>query len=225
MATPETASTAKSSFWICTLNNPTDDERALLANPPHYIEEIWGQDEKAPTTGTLHIQLGIRTTNIRKSQLIADFPRMWIGKANSKKGLMDYVSKEETSVPGTKFHYERKNRNNEGDEPICLPAHEVLDLIAQWVNDPTDPPDETYQQAISDITMIYPELAPKLCGTRILPMWNLLNLVFLNRRELRRQVILEEPDSQTYPQGCWLDWCPGCDKDECLDCEISPPLV
>jgi len=216
MATPETASTAKSSFWICTLNNPTDDERALLASPPHYIEEMWGQDEIAPTTGTLHIQLGIRTMNIRKSILIGDFPRMWIGKAKSKKGLIDYVSKEESSVPGTKFHFTKQNRDNVSEQEDLLPAHQILNLIAQWVNDPLEDPDMNYRQAIKDIVHIYPELAIKLCGTRILPMWNLLSLVFLERREIYRQVIEEEP--AILPDGCWLDWCPGCDKDECVTC-------
>jgi len=219
----ETPTTTKSSFWICTLNNPTDDERALLKSPPHYIKEMWGQDEKAPTTGTLHIQIGMRTDQIRKSIIVNDFPRMWIGKANCKKGLIDYCSKKESAIPDTQWHYVKPTNDiTEPNEPEYLSGHQILELIAFWVRE-TDTvsdlltPEQMYEQAVNDICTYQPELATKVCGTRILPMWKILFRVFLHRVNLLMDIPDEEP---IQPSTEWQGICEGCDKDECLPCGL-----
>lgn len=69
--------TTKACKWNCTLNNPFDHG---VESIPEFLENFYtklkcmyvnGQYEKAPTTGTPHIQFYVHLKNpIRKSQLI-----------------------------------------------------------------------------------------------------------------------------------------------------------
>ena len=88
--------------WSLTINNPSVADREVIALPPDWIAFIKGQDEIAPTTGTLHFQGMIKTkytVSFKKIKLL--FPTAHIEKAKNVAALTQYVEKTETAVPGT----------------------------------------------------------------------------------------------------------------------------
>lgn len=204
--------TTKGFYWICTLNNPTEEERALLKCPPDYISELWYQDEIGQETKTLHIQLAIRTSEVRKSTIIKDFPRMWIDKARNKLAAINYCKKEDpTAVQGTYVHWTRQEDCEVEYEPP-LKQEQILLMIALWVTEDNLASDSEiqYQDAINDILSWRPELVNQLTGSRILPAWRLTNKVWL------RQAQAISADDQTDRQDDLVD--PGVWQG--LDCGI-----
>lgn len=209
------STTTKGFYWLCTLNNPTEAERALLANPPDYIKELWYQDERGEQTATLHIQIAMRTSEVRKSTIIKDFPRLWVDKAKNKLAAINYCKKEDpTTVPGTFVHWVGQG-DQEGEYDPPLTQHQVLSMIAMWIDDDNLLSDSEvqYQQAVNSILNWKPELVNVLTGSRIMPAWRLTHKVWL--RNAQTISADDQTDRQTNdiqdPGWLGLD-CPICNQ-------------
>lgn len=104
------ADTLKATYWgPCTINNPTDDDRARLSEPnwPEWVKGVRGQDEVGEN-GTPHIQfMVICKAQQRLSALKKWLPRAHLEAARNVKAVQAYVSKTDTAVEGTRF--ERTN--------------------------------------------------------------------------------------------------------------------
>lgn len=127
--------TVRASWWSLTLNNPTDDDRTKVHNnPPRWLRSIKGQDEIGKETGTVHLQMVINTDQVRFSSI-----KEWLSKAHikpaltkdHKANLMNYVHKQDTSVPGTQFEHKWK------EESKSLTMAQALMKIAElaWTNE------------------------------------------------------------------------------------------
>jgi len=93
------STTARSTCWSLTINNPTgdDEEQINLARQKGW--KVEGQLEKG-SEGTPHYQLRVMTPQIRFSAMKKAFPRAHIEAARDSIALGRYVTKEETRVSG-----------------------------------------------------------------------------------------------------------------------------
>lgn len=88
----------KSTNWSITINNPTADDREDIATARSRGWMVEGQVERADTTGTLHLQLHLRTPHIRFGAVKKVFKRAHIEAARNPAALKNYVHKDETRV-------------------------------------------------------------------------------------------------------------------------------
>jgi len=181
-----------------------------LKCPPDYISEMWYQDEIGQETKTLHIQVAIRTTEVRKSTLIKDFPRMWIDKARNKLAAINYCQKADpTAVEGTYVHFTRQVDQEAEYEPP-MKQDEILLMIALWVKEDNllSESEIQYQDAVNDILDWKPEMVNQLTGSRILPAWRLTHNVWL--RKARDIFVDDQTDRQEQWQGLDCGICNLC---------------
>lgn len=82
--------------WSLTINNPTDDDRQSLAMLPAGWT-VKGQEEKGEN-GTLHLQLMLKTPQVRFAAVKKHFNRAHIEKARNEVALSNYVVKSDTRV-------------------------------------------------------------------------------------------------------------------------------
>lgn len=82
--------------WSLTINNPNDDDRQNMAMLPAGWS-IRGQEERGEQ-GTLHLQLMLKTPQVRFSAVKKWFPRAHIEKARNEQALAQYVVKSDTRV-------------------------------------------------------------------------------------------------------------------------------
>lgn len=99
----------RATYWgPCTINNPTEDDRKLLSNPPDFVKKVEGQDEVGKE-GTPHIQFYV----ICKSQQRGSAMKKWLPRAHwevarNKQAVIQYCTKTDTKVDGTGFAHESK---------------------------------------------------------------------------------------------------------------------
>jgi len=92
-------STDRATVWSVTQQVADENEaKEFMAKqtPPGWRLE--GQVEKAPTTGQLHLQLLLKTPQVRFSAVKKQFPRAHIEVARDNLALARYVHKEESRV-------------------------------------------------------------------------------------------------------------------------------
>lgn len=94
--------TDRASWWSLTINNPTDEERQKLKMPPRFVKRVVCQDEVGEN-GTLHIQAGVNTQQVRFSAVKKWLPRAHIEIAKNPAALIEYCKKEDTSIAGTQL--------------------------------------------------------------------------------------------------------------------------
>lgn len=101
------ATTTRASHWSVIINNPSDDDRNAINNPPPWVRFLKGQDEVGHQTGTLHINMYLHTDQLRRSTV-----SKWLARANISPLLSQdhirnwkdkYAQKDDTAVPGTQF--------------------------------------------------------------------------------------------------------------------------
>lgn len=97
---------AKSRNWMWTLNNPTEEERSYfesLSDVPRGIQYLIFQEERAPTTGTIHFQGYLELSQCNKmSWLINNFNSRadYEVRRGTQEEAIAYCSKPESRVDG-----------------------------------------------------------------------------------------------------------------------------
>lgn len=87
----------RSSAWSLTINNPTSADHEEINRARQRGWKVEGQMEKG-TEGTYHLQLLVRTPQVRFSAVKKMFSRAHIEPARNVAALANYVSKEDTRV-------------------------------------------------------------------------------------------------------------------------------
>lgn len=94
--------TEKSSRWQMTV---FEEQFKLLEVMPHMVAEWGWQDEISPTTGKLHKQGYIRTTQqMRFAAMRKVFPGVHLEVARDWNKLLNYCKKKDTAVADTQVH-------------------------------------------------------------------------------------------------------------------------
>lgn len=89
----------RATCWSITQQVQSTEEGKLFMEqmvPPGW--HLTGQVEVAPTTGQLHLQLMLRTPQVRFSAVKKQFPKAHIEQARDRRALATYVQKDETRV-------------------------------------------------------------------------------------------------------------------------------
>lgn len=87
----------RASAWSVTINNPTPEDYEAIALARQRGWNVEGQVEKGES-GTTHLQLAVRTPQVRFSAVRKAFPRAHIEPARNVTALRRYVGKEESRV-------------------------------------------------------------------------------------------------------------------------------
>jgi len=94
-------SAVRATCWSVTQQVKSTEEGKLFMEqqvPPGW--KLTGQLEEAPTTGQLHLQLMLKTPQVRFSAVKRQFPKAHIETAHDPVALALYVQKNETRVMG-----------------------------------------------------------------------------------------------------------------------------
>jgi len=89
----------RATCWSVTQQVKSVEEGKLFMEqqvPPGW--RLVGQVEEAPTTGQLHLQLMLKTPQVRFSAVKSQFPQAHIEVARDRRALATYVQKAETRV-------------------------------------------------------------------------------------------------------------------------------
>lgn len=89
------STTIRSNAWSVTINNPTDKDHEEINIARQKGWKVEGQVEKG-AEGTPHLQLLVRTPQVRFSAVKKTFSRAHIEAARNVKALEQYVHKEDT---------------------------------------------------------------------------------------------------------------------------------
>jgi len=84
-------------MWSLTINNPGEADHEAIARARQRGWVITGQVERGEG-GTYHLQLALKTPQVRFSAVKKQFPRAHIEVARNPAALLQYVSKEDTRV-------------------------------------------------------------------------------------------------------------------------------
>lgn len=87
----------RATTWSLTINNPTDSDREAIALAGQKRWTVTGQEEVG-SEGTRHLQLMLKTPQIRFSAVKKHFKRAHIEIAHHPAALEKYVNKEDTRV-------------------------------------------------------------------------------------------------------------------------------
>lgn len=191
--------TVRASCWSVTINNPTEDDRKRLGEPPDWVKEVHYQDEVGQE-GTLHIQGCLVTAQCRFSKIKSYLPRAHIEVARSKEALLKYVKKTDTAVEGTQKIVEGS----------YVTMHKALMMIAEkhrddfgiWFmeSDRSDRDVEEWKrkefwQIVNEILVDRPEIVSILTDARLERAWLKTRgvwITLLDRQD--RQTELEDED-------------------------------
>jgi len=89
----------RATCWSITQQvSSTEEAQSFMSQqvPPGW--RLTGQVEEAPTTGKLHLQLMLKTPQVRFSAVKSQFPQAHIEVARDRRALATYVQKAETRV-------------------------------------------------------------------------------------------------------------------------------
>lgn len=87
----------RSTCWSITINNPSQEDLALIKTPPAPGWKMVGQIEQGEQ-GTIHYQGMLTTPQVRFSAVKKVYPRAHIEVARNKQALAAYVQKEDTRI-------------------------------------------------------------------------------------------------------------------------------
>lgn len=128
----------KSTYWSITINNPTADDREAIATARSRGWQVEGQIERAESTGTIHLQLRLRTPHIRFGAVKKVFKRAHIEAARNPAALKNYVHKEETRV---------EELDAGGDMFPSMSRYTIL-VLQQFLSSPWDDKDGLHCDAL-----------------------------------------------------------------------------
>lgn len=121
--------TVRGSWWLGTLNNPTELDRQTIHGPaPRWLRMVKGQDEIGEN-GTLHIQFALNTRQVRLSAIKEWLPRAHLEVARNANAVANYVSKDRTAVANSQFEHNYVSENaNKTMADIMIMLAEVAQL-------------------------------------------------------------------------------------------------
>lgn len=192
--------TARASCWSITINNPTEDDRHRLAEPPDWVKEVHFQDEIGEE-GTLHIQGCLVTAQCRFSKVKAYMPRAHIEVARSKQALLKYVKKTDTAVEGTQQVVEGSYVSM--NKALMMIAGKAQNLT-EWflaadrsMKDVEEWKHREFWTAVNEILLDRPEIVSILTDARLERAWVKTRGVWITL--LDRQDRQTEKDDQDIP--------------------------
>lgn len=175
----------RGSWWSITINNPTEQDRQALKEPPTFVKRLKYQDEIGGD-GTLHIQGAVNTSQVRFSAIKSWLKRAHIELGKDPKALLAYVGKTDTAVAGT--------QNDHKQEYMTM--EKGLRKLAEYYvpPDPHDEPSKTWEEdhywdAVKLILKESPSLVQLYTNPQMLRAWKNTRSVWLD--------LLEETDRQT----------------------------
>lgn len=184
--------TERASWWSITINNPTDDDRKALENPPSFVRKVKYQDEEG-SEGTLHIQGAVNTTQVRFNQVKNWLKRAHIEVARDKSALLKYVEKDETAVQGTRKEFDR---------PYLTMAMALKKLAKVYEfdeetvgDDPVGALKRAYWRAVRIILEDEEELISLYSQPQMFRAWENTSSVWLKKIELDRQTDRQDSES------------------------------
>lgn len=160
--------------WCFTINNPTEEDRELLLGTPSdgpqanfdAVQYMVFQEERAPTTGTLHWQgFLILKDKKRLTWLKRNInPRAnWSIARGNNEQCRDYCRKEETYTGGERFEYgELPTREVKKASERLQDAADELDSVKDGYKRPSDISSITLMQ--SGFLAAYKELTSDILG-------------------------------------------------------------
>lgn len=168
--------TQRGSWWLLTINNPTENDRATLQSPPDVIRQAWYQDEIGDKCGTLHIQLCLNTDNCRFQQIKSMFPTAHIQFGESAIKCIKYCSKSKTAVEGTFHHYKRPGLAVQKDlnpEREVFETNQLLLILGSMMTPELCElePDENFNTFLNNMYLWDPIIADKLLSRNVHQAW------------------------------------------------------
>lgn len=101
--TDKTAKTTnKATAWLITAFGEDIERCERNELWPSFVRKIDGQQEKCPTTGRIHYQGLAWTQQVRFSAMKKFLPKSHIEISKNPAACLNYVTKEESAVPGTR---------------------------------------------------------------------------------------------------------------------------
>jgi len=124
---------SKAIYWgPCTINNPTEADRAAMASPPEWVRTVEGQDEVG-AEGTPHIQFYVVCkAQQRMSALKKWLPRAHLEVARDIAAVKLYCTKKDTAVAESRFTLDRTR--DFYVTPAAFPRwlRQKWDLLPSW---------------------------------------------------------------------------------------------
>lgn len=201
--------TIRGSWWLGTLNNPTEQDRQTIHGPaPRWLRMVKGQDEIGEN-GTLHIQFALNTRQIRLSQIKEWLPRAHLEVARNANAITNYVSKAATAVANSQFEHNYVTENaNKTMADIMMMIADVANLdrtrerLAELKDNglPVRKPDDCYKaeywDAVEMLLCQDENLIALLTQTQYLTGWIRTRKVWIMKNEVDRQtkVAVKSPD-------------------------------
>lgn len=216
--------TARGSWWLLTINNPSESDRATLLSPPDIIRQAWYQDEVGEQTGTLHIQLCLNTDNCRFAAIKAMFPTAHIEAAINAIACKRYCQKSETAVPDTYHHYVREGiAVKKGLEPEheVYETNQLLLILGSMMSEELCElePEDNFNTFLNKMYLWRPDIADKLLSRNVHTAW--LRTQTAQFRRFQVQVNSIDDDENLDPsvrQECLIKDCGICDNSGCKEC-------
>lgn len=119
----------KAYWWAITAYNEDIETLTQLLEGksefPTWLKKIYGGKERCPTTGRIHGQICLNTTQVRGSQVKKFLPQSHIEIACKKDDVIKYAMKEETAV----------DEKGEASNPKYCTLESLMEMIAlQYLN-------------------------------------------------------------------------------------------
>lgn len=213
--------TARGSWWLLTINNPSDNDRATLRTPPDVIKQAWYQDEIGEKCGTLHIQLCLNTDNCRFSQIKAMFPTAHIEFAENANACKNYCRKKDTAVPDTYVHYMREGfvpKKGLNPEREVYETNQLLLILASMMEPEMLEldPDDNFNTLLNNMYLLDPVIADKLLSRNVHQAWlRTQNCQFRRFNNLVNSIDDPEDLPPSVRQSCLIE-------EGCAVCDYSP---
>jgi len=115
----QTDSTHRGVYWSVVINNPTEEDLDKVYKGPYppWVKHFKGQQENAPTTGTLHINAYLHTGQLRRSQISNWLTRASIEPLMSTQHrdnwITKYSQKDESAIANTQFEVDFRQQASE----------------------------------------------------------------------------------------------------------------
>jgi len=218
----------RGTWWSITINNPTEELRHALQNPPDYAVGLEYQDEIGKETHTLHIQGALHTIQVRHSAIKEWLPGAYIQRARNKDALRNYVCKSETAFEGTYVSWTRPPRNEIVEEvpeipDTALSLHAIILMLVSVLHEDEylEDGEDLYKLAVNRIVTLNPLIVEKLTANRVLSTWRIIYLTYIQHWQAILNDFISDKTDSPQPPECLIEediYSCLCDRDHCIIC-------